>query len=228
MTAGYQAQTAGPGPLTRAALACLPRSPIKAGGPTKADLWRVDPGGVPLVIKDFAQKAAWVRAIGRVQIGRECRAYRWLGSQPGLARFVGRVDAHALAVAWIDGDLLARATGRPDGPELFAKLARNVERLHRSGFAHLDLRGRQNVILGRDGEVYVLDLASAVWFKPTGLPARVFARWFMQADRAALLKWKHLLGAGPLSETDRAFLRRWRFFRALWIFNRKGPRTPDV
>jgi len=212
----------------RAALERAARSTIKAGRSTKADLYRIDAPGGPLVIKDFAAKPAWVRPLGRLQIGRECRAYRWLRDQPGLPRLRGRVDAHALAIEWIDGDLLARATGRPDGPELFAKLADIVAGLHARGLVHLDLRGRQNVLLGRDGEVYVLDLASAVWLRPGGIAARALGPWLGQADRAALLKWKVLLGAGPLGGDDLAFLRRWRRLRALWVFNRKDPRAPGA
>lgn len=201
---------------------------LEAGRSIKADLSCVDLGPGPLVVKDFAAKAAWVRAIGRVQIARECRAYRWLGPLPGLPRFIGRIDAYALAIEWIDGEPLDRAARGGDGAELYARLERIVERLHQRGLVHLDLRGRQNVLLGRDGEVYVLDLAGAVWLRPGGWPARLLARGLALADRAAMLKWKRLLDAGPLTESDRAFLRRWRWLRALWIFNRKGPRPPEI
>jgi hypothetical protein len=212
----------------RAELQRAERRTIKAGRSTKADLYRVDAAGGPLVIKDFAAKAAWVRWLGRLQIGRECKAYRWLGDQPGVARFRGRIDGHALALEWVDGDLLARATRHPDAPALYAKLARVVAGLHGRGLLHLDLRGRQNVMLGRDGEVYVLDLASAICLRPGGFAARCLAPCLGWADRAALLKWKTLLRAGPLDPGEASFLRRWRRLRALWLFNRKGQRTPEV
>ena len=56
-----------------------------------------------------------------------------------------------------------------------------------------------------------------------GLAHRLLFRWFAVADRAALLKWKQILRAGDYTEKEKAFLRRYRFFRALWIFNRKRP-----
>ena len=75
---------------------------LKQGGPTKADLSIVDLGKGSTVVKDFGNKAAWVRLIGRIQIARECRAYDWLGPMPGLPRLWGRIDAHALALEKID------------------------------------------------------------------------------------------------------------------------------
>ena len=198
---------------------------LKAGGPTKADLRVVDVGDGPLVVKDFAAKASWVRLIGRLQIGRECRAYRWLGALPGLAPFVGRVDAHALALGWIDGGQLSEAARRPgEGALLLSRLREIVERMHRTGLVHLDLRGRENVMLDAEGRILVLDLASAMWFRPGGLASRLFARPLQAADEAAMLKWKILLDAGPYTDDERAFLERYRFWRALWIFNRKRPR----
>ena len=76
---------------------------LKLGEPDKADLLTVDLGRGPMVIKDFGAKRWWVRLIGRFQIARESRAYRRLGSIPGIPRWIGRIDAHALAVEWIDG-----------------------------------------------------------------------------------------------------------------------------
>ena len=64
-------------------------------------------------------------------------------------------------------------------------------------------------------------LASAVWLRPGGLAHRLLFRWMTQVDRSALLKWKGLLQAGPYTPDEQSFLRRYRFFRSLWIFNRK-------
>jgi len=196
---------------------------LKRAGPTKADLLLVDLGEGPLVVKDFARKAAWVRLIGRLQIARECGAYRWLGPRPFLPHLVGRIDAHALALAQVDGVQLAfHAERRQQGAELHARLGRAVEALHAAGLVHLDLRGRENVLLGAAGEVYLVDLASAMWFRPGGLAWRLVGRPLALADRAALLKWKRILGAGPLTEAEARFAGRFRRLRVLWPFNRKG------
>ena len=195
---------------------------LLAGGKTKADLLLVDLGQGPLVVKDFRHKAAWVRCWGRLQISRECGAYRWLGEMPGVPRFAGRVDPHALAIEWIDGEQLGQSTWRKKGgAALHAQLRGLVERLHDSGLAHLDLRGFENILVDAEGRLYILDLASAVWFRPGGWARRRLLPWFRKPDRAALLKWKQRLDAGPYTAEEQSFLRRYRFWRSLWIFNRK-------
>jgi hypothetical protein len=195
---------------------------LKAGGPTKADLRLIDLGQGPLVVKDFAGKARWVRWLGRLQIYRECRAYRWVGPIPGLARLVGRIDRHALALEFIDGEELARSPRRFEkGRQYLARLREIVAQMHARGLAHLDLRGRENVMLDHRDELHVLDLAAAVRFRPGSLGHRLFFGWFRLADEAALLKFKRLLGAGEYTDEERAFLRRFRVYRSLWIFNRK-------
>jgi hypothetical protein len=197
---------------------------VKRGGPTKADLKIVDVGQGPLVVKDFRAKAAWVRWIGRLQIARECRAYRWLEGLAGIPRFAGRVDAHALAIEWIRGELLAfLPERRHEGAVTHGKLREVVEGMHRRGLVHLDLRGKDNVVLTPDGRVVVLDLAAAVRLRPGGWPHRLLFRWLATTDEAALLKWKRILGSEPYTADEQAFLRRYRFWRALWIFNRKRP-----
>jgi hypothetical protein len=209
---------------TRAELERAATRVLKTGGPTKADLRVVEQGGRRLVVKDFARKSPAVRVLGRVQIARECRAYRRAGPILGLARFAGRIDSHALAVEWIEGEELARSARRArEGPALLERLREVVARMHAAGLAHLDLRGRENVMIDAAGRLYVLDLASAVWLRPGGLAHRLFFGWLAATDRAALLKWKRLLAAGPYTAAEDAFLRRFRFWRSLWIFNPKRP-----
>ncbi len=199
--------------------------PIKTGLPTKADVLEIDVGQGPVIVKDFAGKAWWVRWIGRLQISREFRAYRWLEGVDGVPACLGRIDAHALALQKIEGGQLVDAPSRFDrGAAHLERLKTLVERLHGTGLVHLDLRGRENVMLGRSGDLFVLDLASAVWFRPGGLAHRLLFRKLKLTDEAALLKWKALLKAGEYTPDEQAFLKRYRFWRSLWIFNRKRPR----
>ena len=186
----------------------------------------VDSAAGPLVVKDFRDKPGWVRLIGRLQIRRECRAYAWLGSIRGLPRFAGRVDAHALALELIDGEPLTRAAlSRGGGVAAYARLREIVGRMHAAGVFHLDLRGRDNVLMTAAGEVVILDLAAALCLRQDRPLARLLSRWPRVTDEAALLKWKDLLGAGPFTAGEAAFLRRYRFWRALWVFNPKRRRA---
>jgi len=174
-------------------------------------------------VKDFAGKGLWGRTVGRVQIARESRAYAWLGAMEGVPRFVGRVDAHALALAEVDGRQLAFARDlHPQGRAILERLRALMDRMHARGLAHLDLRGRENVMVRADGELVVVDLAGAVRLRPGGLAHRLFFRWLERADESAFLKWKLLLDPAGLTMEERDFLRRFGRLRSLWIFNRKG------
>ena len=197
-------------------------SVLKNGGPQKADLLVVDLGEGPMVVKDFSRKRRWTRLLGRLQISRECRAYGWLGPMPGVPGFLGRVDAHALALERVEGEQLAFAPNRlSDGEALIARLRSLIDRLHAAGVFHQDLRGRGNVLVRSDGELVLVDLAGAICLRPGGWLHRLLRPAFAMSDEAAFLKWKALLTPGRFTREEEEFLRRFRVWRSLWVFNRK-------
>lgn len=214
----------------RATTRCPTRDELRAasggyvvrGSRTKADVRVVDVDGVEVVVKDFAAKPWWIRGFGRLQIARECRAYERLVGVEGIPRFIGRVDAHAFAVERVDACQLAFAPDRfRDGARHVERLVAVVERLHAAGVAHLDLRGRENVLVRPDGELVLLDFGSAVCLRPGSPVHRVAFGWLAAPDRSAVIKWKLLLAPDLVTSDERAFLARFRRLRALWPFNPK-------
>ncbi len=205
------------GDLTRATV-------IRQGNPLKGDLFQLDLGQGRILVKDYRNKPAWARLLGRIQIRREHDAYRWLGEMPGIPRYLGRIDAHALAVEWIDGGLLCESPDRrTEALRYLAELRDVMDRMHRSGLAHLDLRSNKNVMLRTDRSICVVDLASAACMRPGGLAHRLFFRWFATNDLTGALKWKQVLMAGPLTDEEWRMMQRHRRFRKLWLFNPKRP-----
>jgi serine/threonine protein kinase len=102
-----------------------------------------------------------------------------------------------------------------------AKLRAIVDAIHARGVVHNDLRGHENVLLDRDGELTVVDFAAAIRLRPGGIAHRLFFRLASLADEAALLKWKGLIAPGSYTQADEAFLRRFERWRAIWPFNAK-------
>lgn len=213
----------------RGELGALARRDLTRGSRTKADVYEVDIRGRAVVIKDFRAKPWWIRWFGRIQTGRECRAYRALAGCEGFAGLVGRVDPWALALERIAGRQLAFAPDRfTRGGRHVARLRAVVDRMHARGVVHLDLRGRENVLVRDDGRVVVLDLAGAIVFRPGSIAHRAMFRLLVLADESAFLKWKLLLDPGGLTAEERSFLDRYRrFVRPLWPINRKRPGTED-
>ena len=195
---------------------------ILRGGAYKADLRVVDVGEGPMVVKDFRDKSWLARTLGRLQISRELAAYRWLGGMEGIPAVIGQVDPFAFAMEKIDGQQLAFAGDLPeDRGAIVERLQEVVRGLHERGLVHLDLRGRENVLIRPDRTLVVLDLAGAVRFRPGGLWYRLFFPLFSLPDRAALIKWKEMIHPGHLTGQELAFQRRFRVWRSLWVFNRK-------
>lgn len=182
----------------------------------------VDVEGGSVIVKDFAPRGRWVRGLGRLQIRREAAAYRWLAGVAGVPAFVGRVDPLALAIEWIDGERLAFASLPPgEGLRCVVELRAILDAIHERGVIHNDLRGRENVLLRRDGGLAVVDFAGAVRLRPGGLAHRLFFRLLAVADEAAFLKWKGMIAPGSYTAEDEAFLRRFERWRVWWPFNPK-------
>lgn len=195
---------------------------LKRGSRTKSDLLEVDLGEGAMIVKDFARKPWWIRWFGRLQISREIRAYTRLRGVAGFPALVGRIDADALAIEKVTGHQLAFAPDRFTEAETHMRGLRGaVDRMHRAGVAHLDLRGRENVLVRDDGEIVIVDLGSAICLRPGGIPHRVFFGFLTMLDESAYLKWKLLLTPDRFTREEIRFLRRFRLLRPFWPINRK-------
>jgi len=198
------------------------------GGPTKADLLVVDVGEGPMIVKDFARKKSWVRHFGRLSISREYRAYRWLAGMKGTPALIGRVDALAFAMEKIEGPRLWFTKDREErGPDYVVELRSLLDRIHGRGLVHLDLRGRENILVRPDGDLAIVDFAGAAWFRPGGLGHRVLFPFLSRIDETAYLKWKERLTPGRLTPDELALARRFDRLRPLWPFNRKRHKNRD-
>jgi serine/threonine protein kinase len=188
----------------------------------KADVLVVGLGSGSVIVKDYSGRRPWLRALGRLQVRREVAAYLWLEGVFGIPSFLGRVDALALAIERIEGEQLAFAPLAPgDGPRHLAQLRAILDAIHARGVVHNDLRGRENVLLRRTGELAIVDFAAAIRLRPGGVAHRLFFRLLAAADEAAFLKWKGMIVPGSYTRQDEVFLRRFERWRALWPFNPK-------
>src|SRR5262249_59706542 len=75
--------------LTRHVLEASRGEFLHRGAWSKADIYLARANGETVVVKDFAAKSAPIRWLGRLQVGRECRAYEALAGTSGVARRVG-------------------------------------------------------------------------------------------------------------------------------------------
>ena len=191
---------------------------------SKADVSLYCVGGRRIAVKDYGARPFFARhTIGRVLVGRECRAYERAGPAPGLAPFLGRVGPCTLATGWIESVPLADLPVGAASPELFDRLDAVIADLHLRGVAISDLHHR-DVLVTAAGAVFVVDLAAAYVLgpRPSAFRRRVFERFRAQDRLAATRMRARFTGASEheaLATMDPAAVRLWgagRRIKAFW------------
>lgn len=158
---------------------------------TKAEIAVYQLGEVRIAVKTYRRRPAWVRhLLGRFLIHREAAAYRAAAGVDGLPRFFGCPDRFSLATEWIPGPSVPELPQKPVEDRVFEEVRRILDRLHARGIAIADLHHR-NVLVTREGAVYLVDLAAA-WLLPprASRPRRALQRHFEELDGLALARMR--------------------------------------
>jgi serine/threonine protein kinase len=162
----------------------------KASG-TRPTIWVVEENGVRAVVKDFSSNGFIYRnMIGRFLVWRESKAYRRLKGLKGVPNFYQAIDGLALVVEEISGRSLENLEKETSLPEdFFNSLRTLVEKVHDRGLAHCDLKRAPNVLLGHDGNPYIVDWSSSILERECGVfPFNYIYRRFIQDDFNGIIK----------------------------------------
>lgn len=172
---------------------------IEGRNGTKADVLFYDLDGERVAVKSYAPRGVLLRnTLGRWLIRREAAAYEAAAGIDALPTFLGRIGPYALATEWVDARPLREHAGTDLDPEIFDRLATVLDALHDQGVALADLHHR-DVLLGRDGELHLVDLATA-WVlgpRPGFVRRRLFDR-FRESDRVNLARMRARFTGGDI------------------------------
>jgi hypothetical protein len=213
-----------PDGIRKALIGLAPELRLPGRNLSKADVSLYRVAGRRIALKDYGARPFLARqTIGRLLVGRECRAYLRAGNAPGLAPFLGRLGPFTLATGWIDSVPLADLPGGTAPPEVFDRLDEVIGGLHSRGVVISDLHHR-DVLVGKDGSVHVVDLAAAYLLgsRPGYLRRRVFQRLSSQDRLAAARMRARFTGSSEgdaLAEIDPAAVRLWgtgRRIKGFW------------
>lgn len=170
---------------------------LERGSWRDPDVLLVEGPDGPIVVKDFAPRARWLRrTLGRFLTHREAMAYAELDGHPAVPRFFGRIDAHAIAIEYRPGTRISRQLADRVAPDFLDTLEASVRALHARGVVHLDLRHRSNVLVDEKGQPVLIDFASALRFRAGGLAARWLLPVLARVDLRAVEKWRARLEPG--------------------------------
>jgi len=196
------------------------RKHLRHGDPWKPDVFLVKKGGVTYVVKDYADKAWSFRVcVGALSIRREAMMYRRLRGITGIPPHAFPVDRYAIAVSHIAGRNASQIKPGELTPSFFEKLRGIVDRVHERGIVLCDLRNIKNILLGDDGNPYLIDFSTA--FQKGG-------RWnilkngihhiFFQDDLLGIAKLKRERAPHLLTETEQRALEKGVFLQKHAIF----------
>ena len=194
-------------------LICLVKG--RAGKP---DLNRVEVGDRILMVKDVRRKNFFFRwTLGLWLIHKEWKIYSRLVGMNGIPRAVERIDRFAFAMEFVPGKPIQRGEVLP--PSFFSRLERVLREIHSKGVVHLDLRHKGNILLSENGEPFLIDFNSSLFFKEKGILRRVLFPILQWVDYGGLLKLKQRVSPSSMTSEELSFLKRFNKLRRLWIFS---------
>ena len=182
---------------------------------TRPTIWRIEEKGVRAIVKDFSTNRFIFRnTFGRFLVWREAKAYKKLRNLKGVPALYRVINGIALVIQEIPGIDMGeaeKAKGLPEG--FFDALSEVVEGFHKRGLAHCDLKRAANILIGEDGNPYVIDWGAAIFRNGYRFPPlSLIYRRFIQDDYHAITKRKLRWSPELVSPEERANYERRSIF----------------
>jgi RIO-like serine/threonine protein kinase len=148
--------------------------------------------------------------LGRLVTHNEVCNLRRCAGIAGVPKIVERADSHTYFYEYIDGTPLSE---KPELPaDFFEKLRVVLRQIHARRLVHFDLHKRGNILLGRDGQAYIIDFQVSTCISDRLLLSKTLSaalRRRLQAyDIYHLYKHKRRLLPEELTEAERAISTR--------------------
>ncbi|GJM26225.1 MAG: hypothetical protein DHS20C16_26400 [Phycisphaerae bacterium] len=142
--------------------------------------------------------------IGRWHAWHESGCYGALDDLDAVPNFLGRIGKHGLAHAYIEGHPLRKGEHVPD--DFFDRLRGAIAAIHERGMAYVDLEKCENVIVGDDGQPYLIDFQIS-WrlskkFGGELWPLRLLRKRLQQSDWYHIRKLQRRTRRDQMSDAD--------------------------
>jgi len=153
----------------------------------------VEDNGIQGVVKDFSVNGFIYRnLIGRFLLWGESYIYQRLKGIKGIPAFYRKISGLALVVSKTPGkDLEHLSEGESINLEFFQKLIRLIQKYHRHGVAHYDLKRSSNILIDECGNPHLIDWAATILEREFFLyPFTIIYKKFIDDDFKAVIKLK--------------------------------------
>jgi len=160
---------------------------------TRPVIWQIEENGVKAIVKDFSLNSFWFRNIaGRFLIWREKKAYKRLEGFTGVPALFGSIGGIALIIEEIQGTDIGSIEVVKNLDEMFLRNLKNlINRIHDRGIVHCDLKRAPNIMIGNDGNIYIIDWAASISKSEFNFfPLNLIYKRFIQDDLNAITKIK--------------------------------------
>ena len=174
---------------------------------TRPTVWLVEENSVRAIVKDFSSNRFIFRNIfGRFLVWREAKAYKKMNGLRGVPLLYRVIGGLALVIEEIPGiDLEEAENGTRLRDGFFDALKEVVDGFHERGVAHCDLKRAANILVGHDGNPYVIDWAAAIFENGYRFPPfNLIYRRFLRDDYNAITKRKLRLSPELVTPEERA------------------------
>ena len=148
--------------------------------------------------------AGLLGCFARRAIRHEHQIYERLRGVPGVPKVYALTDNTELVLESVEGpSYRAQQTRLEDREAFFAALLETLDAMHAAGVAHGDLKRKDNLLVGADGQPYLIDFGVGCLVDTT---TRGWRRWrfesLQQLDYNAWIKLKYGRGAPGISAAD--------------------------
>ena len=122
-----------------------------------------------VVIKIYRQRDLLglpMKWLGRWLAGREIGFYSQLQDLPGIPELVAKLGPNGFIHSYVPGPTLLECPKNKIDDSFFDRLADLMGSLHRRGMSYMDANKKDNVIVGADGQPYLIDFQ--ISWRPNG------------------------------------------------------------
>lgn len=170
-------------------------------------LFKLNLGGKSYLIKRANKANVFLRYFNQRTLNRELEIYKKLKDIDGIPNCFGMTWRGELILEYIEGESYRDKQYELAGDQsFFQKLLDLILNIHNEGVAHGDLKRKDNILVNKDNEPFLIDFGTGISIDKSKDPIKRFILRFLKStDLNAWIKHKYNRNYEDISEDDRQY-----------------------